>query len=128
MITLYRGCRLKFPEDLKRDGMRYYWESPRSTIADIFELLRQQHRLNALETSTLVRSYIIEAAAQHRIQIWATTEKDMADSYARNSPEIIGLVLGALNLQRQPKSSVIDTRKVLQTRYGTPFVVEFSAE
>jgi hypothetical protein len=103
--------------------MRYYWGSSEYAIQDIFEALRKTHTLDQLGKGggwgDMLRRYILEASRPQRMQIWATEDKENAESYARATPELIFLVLDVAGLKRE------EIQRYLNRKYGKPHVVAF---
>lgn len=119
MRLLYRGCRLSDPDAVKKYGMKYYWETPRDAVADIIHTLERLHKLSKFKTNPWVRNYMIEGAGEGRIQLWAAENKELAESYARDTPELMMLVLSNIGFARDER------RKLLDQKYGKPCVVTF---
>ena len=124
MKTLYRGVRLRKYEldELKTRGMRYYWGEPQSAISDIFRALTRTHKISRLGRSEVLRSLIIEASRPTRLQLWATDDKDNANSYSRHTPELIFLALDFAGVERKKVLSY------LNSFYGKPHIVTFRVE
>lgn len=122
---LYRGIRLRYDnsvEQLRKNGMKYYWNNPEFAISDIFSALSYFHKISQLGRNQMLRAYILEASRASRLQIWATEDKTNAESYARCTPELIWLTLRAVCIEK-PKIS-----KFLDTFYGKPHVVTFKTD
>ena len=99
--------------------MSYYWETPKAAVTDVIRTLERLHKLGKFQTNRWIRQYIIEAAGEGRIQLWATEDKMMAESYASDTPELIMLLLSNVGFNR------VQRRKKLDALYGKPYVVTF---
>ncbi len=124
MTIMYRGVRLSDFEvnDIEKNGMRYYWEEPDKAVRDIFRALERFNKISKLGNTPLLRDYILEVTRLSRLQIWATDDKDNANSYSRATPEIIFLVLDSVGVERK------DVYRYLNYKYGDPYVVKFHAD
>lgn len=120
MRTLYRGCRLRDVNFVKENGMKYYWDGPKAAVSDVIHTIERLHKLSKFKTNYWVREYIIEASGEGRIQLWATEDRLMAESYARDTPELMMLVLRNLGIYREQR------RRILDKEYGKPYVVSFT--
>ena len=103
-------------------GMEYYWKDSEHAVNDIFRALEKFHRIKKLGNTPILRDHILEASRPNRLQIWGTNDKNNADSYARNSPELIFLTLDDIGIPRK------ENYKYLNERYGEPYIVTFTVD
>lgn len=104
------------------DGMYYYWRDSEQAVHDIFRALEKFHKMKKLGYTPLLRNYLLEACRPNRLQIWGTANKNNANSYARNSPELMYLVLDLICTFTK------EVKDYLNERFGQPFVVTFTAD
>lgn len=117
--------RIKSLESAKlilNDGMYYYWKDAEESVNDIFRACEKFHGIRKLGYTPMLRNLILEGCRHNRLQIWGTQDKNNANSYARNSPELMYLVLDLICTY---KNEVLD---YLQEIYGDPYVVTFTVD
>lgn len=121
MKIMYRGVRLKehqIDETLK-NGMKYYWSDPEESIRDVFKAIKTHNILRKLVNNGMLECRITEGSEKSRNQIFCTEDKRIAESYARDTPELIFLTLqnGLISIEK--------THNYLNKTYGLPHIVEF---
>lgn len=124
MKQMYRGVRLKDNQkkDILTNGMKYYWSNAEEAVHDIFYAIKSNNIMNKIVKNNMLECRINEAVDMNRIQLYGTEDKIIADSYARDTPELIFLTL---------QNGLISQEKIqsyLNKRYGLPHVVTFNID
>lgn len=124
MKRIYRGVRLNEYDayHLKDNGMNYYWKNPEEAIGDVFYAIKVHKIMKHMATNGMLEWRIMEASHELRNQIFGSEDRTIAESYARDTPELIFLTLS---------NGLVSTDKIqkyLNKRYGLPHLVTFEID